>query len=235
MSIARPARSRKTRSIRRAAALLLLIPGAAASAPTPSVWRGLERLTLEGVQLTIEANPDAGASPRLRLTGVRHAAIAPPGGLIPVAAGLSRIPGAPANALPSRWVYRPTGARPALVFGHGYETDPGSLTVVNVARARATHMEDTFALAALRVRDGGYVLTGRPGLAQMWDRCTAAYEPYRVLVVTASGQVRTDRAASRAYNLAHYVWAGPAPRADRAVDVCATPARWAAIPTSRRP
>jgi hypothetical protein len=111
-----------------------------------------------------------------------------------------------------------------ILIWFGFEgPDPPTMHVAIVGKVSLeTYGGGSLALAAI-VRHGASVdLIGKTSLSESVGACRFTYDPYSVLVFHGAkdSTLRYSRALSRAYNRAHYVWAGPRYRQDVSVDTC---------------
>jgi hypothetical protein len=209
--------------------------GASAEA---AAWRAVESVRLgppaapRAYRATIESRAGDEDSPRLRLAGPTGAplSVVLEGGLVTAKAGLT---GSPLRATRRRGAYLyapdPLNRRPAeqvvIVFGRAYASDPGSIRIIRLPARGAPHVafaDATFLLERIADldRDGRADLIGRRTGPQSFSRCRWTYAPFSVFRQATRGGFEYSRPLSRAYNRAHYVWAGREPRDDIAVDIC---------------
>jgi hypothetical protein len=119
------------------------------------------------------------------------------------------------------------GGTPVLLaFGFGYASDPTQLAVIGLDATGypALLFRGEMELAAITDldRDGRAELVGRRVLSQSIDACRTSYAPFAVLRFGSKpgAMLRYDETLSRSYNVAHYVWAGPAASDRIQVNTC---------------
>jgi len=108
--------------------------------------------------------------------------------------------------------------------GRQYEGDPSWVQIAGLRDGRVD-AGDPLRLNLVDVAwtTNGATLIGLRAWRQSAAPCRVTYDPYAVFDAAVNGsspRVRYSEAKSRAYNLAHYVWAGPDARADITVDTC---------------
>ena len=111
-----------------------------------------------------------------------------------------------------------------VLVGRQYEGDPSWVQIAGLRDGRVD-AGDPLRLNLVDVAwtTNGATLIGLRAWRQSAAPCRVTYDPYAVFDAAVNGsspRVRYSEAKSRAYNLAHYVWAGPDARADITVDTC---------------
>ncbi len=99
-----------------------------------------------------------------------------------------------------------------IVFGVAEASDPGAMRVVGETAngdPRLLLVEDTFALTGVERVGGESRLIGLRSLSQLAGRCVSSYDPFSIFTLGADGRFHYSLALSKAYNLNHYIWAGP--------------------------
>jgi hypothetical protein len=226
-----------------AIAVVLAFACGAGAAPKPSAGALVESSAFtwspgrSPYDLRIEGRPDIDAGhPVLRIVGPggERLVVKAGGGLVPYAEGLlDPIASHSGQAVKSRYVYANAALRDrqgqpmVAVFGYAFASDPGAVRVIGLdgaGRPRVLLRQETFALAEVRDLDGDGVaeLIGRRRLSQTSGECRTTYDPFAVYRLDAgpAARFRYSEGLSRRYNLAHYVWAGPAAHEDIAVASC---------------
>lgn len=211
--------------------LLPLILAAAAWTPEETL-----RPAGQDAVLTVERNAASEDSPRLTVAAGRINSVfrfVPEGGVQPLGEVFPK--GTPGeNALESDYLYAPPelargdGEWTVLAFGRAFASDPGPMLVVGLAHGwtPAPLLKlDTFVLTRVQDLDGDgrAEIIGRPSLSQSFDECRLTYDPYLVYrQAERMGPFVLDEGMSAAYaRRVGYPWAGPRPREDVAVDMCA--------------
>jgi hypothetical protein len=119
-----------------------------------------------------------------------------------------------------------TSAATLLVFGYAYASDANELIVIGLD---ATGYPKLLFRGDMQVEaitdldgDGRAELVGRRTIPQGFGKCRETYDPFTVMRFPAvPGRApRYEEALSRAYNRAHYVWAGPSMSESIEVDAC---------------
>jgi hypothetical protein len=220
--------------------MLLAIPAVGAA---QGAWRTVETTHVGAFTLTVQSQADGTDTPRLTIAG--------PGGattIVSLSDGLATVKDAMTvkslaarNTLHSQYVFA-TGAlkaagagdRVVVVFGAASDPDPFAIRVLELGangQVKTLLAEDAFELIAITLPDksGAPELIGRPSWSQMDTKCLSTYDPQAVYRLSA-GKYVYDEALSKAYALAHYVWAGPKSREDVAVDLCHKPLRLVPAP-----
>jgi len=118
------------------------------------------------------------------------------------------------------------------VFGWGYASDPGEMTLIGFDATGYPRLlfRKEFLLVNVTDLDGDGTpeIIGLPTLTEHVGKCSTSYDPYAVHRMSG-GTPRYDLALSQRYNEAHYVWAGAKARADIAVVKC-KPGKFRAVP-----
>jgi len=123
---------------------------------------------------------------------------------------------------------RGVGGRPMLImFGWAFAGGPEAIHIIALDSSGYPFLvfhDTTFLLTALADLDGDgrAEIVGLPTTSECGGCEDCTYAPYFVYHLPNSphGSAKYDLKLSRAYNLAHYVWAGPAPTDSLEVDVC---------------
>ncbi len=209
--------------------------GAPCRADTPE-WRPIETMSLptDAVgppsSLTIERSD--GPEARVRVTFRRPSGESLPdffgAGLVPLREGMAADLMA-SDRLRSDYVFssskldRAPGKRVLILFGG---PDPPTMHLMIVGPTTfETYGGGVFFLTRVVHAGPRVELIGRRAPARPAGRCRATYAPYAVLAFEEAKDSSLDYSPglSRAYNRAHYVWAGPRPRRDLVVDTCGRP------------
>jgi len=218
---------------------------ASAAAPAPPAWRAVETTHLGAYTLVVQSNDGADDSPRLVVAapGGKTTVVSLNGGLALVKNAITTASLAAQNRLHSSYLYAAlalndgaAGDQLVAVFGAAEDPDPFAFRVLRLApdgQVATLLSEDAFELTAIAHLDKGAApeLIGRPSWSQMDTKCLSTYDPLAVYRLS-DGRYAYDAALSQAYDVAHYVWAGPKSREDVAVDICHKPLKLVPAPKS---